>query len=224
MKPDLPYRSRADAGRYLAQELAQYKYRSDVFVLGITRGGVPVAAEVARALQVPMDVVVVRKLGAPFQPDLGMGAIAPDDVEVLDQALIRGFGLAKPNVDAVIAEERAELERRERRYRAGRPPLDLKNYTAILVDDGLAAGSTMLAAVEFARKHFAKRIVMAVPIGSHEAVEKLRDKVDVCICLARPEPFFAVGEWYWNFLPVSDAEVIRALEDSSKAVESPMHA
>jgi putative phosphoribosyl transferase len=183
-------------------------------VLGLTRGGVPVAAEVARALQAPLDVVVVRKLGAPFEPELAIGAIAGDGAEVLDEELIHAFGIARKNVDVIIARERSEVERRERLYRAGEPPLDLKERTAILVDDGLATGSTMLAAVAFARKRSARRIVLAVPVASRQAVEKLRGKVDDCVVLATPEPFFAVGEWYSNFLPVNDAEVIKLLEES----------
>ena len=216
MKPDLPYRNRAEAGRFLAAALARYASRPEVVVLGLTRGGVPVAAEVACALGAPLDVVVVRKLGAPFEPELAMGAIAGDGAEVLDEELIRGFGIARKDVDAIIAKERAEVERRERLYRAGRPPLDLKEHTAILVDDGLATGSTMLAAVAFARKRSVRRIVLAVPVGSHQAVEKLRGKVDECVCLATPDPFFAVGEWYWNFLPVSDTEVTKLLKESAR--------
>ena len=217
MKPDLPYRNRVEAGRFLAAALAGYRSRPEVVVLGLTRGGVPVAAEVASALHAPLDVVVVRKLGAPFEPELAMGAIAGDGAEVLDEELIRTFGIARKDVDAIVAKERAEVESRERLYRAGQPALDLKERTAILVDDGLATGSTMLAAVAFARKRSAKRIVLAVPVASRQAVEKLRGKVDECLVLATPEPFFAVGEWYWNFLPVSDTEVIKLLQANTVA-------
>lgn len=221
MKPDLPYRDRIEAGRFLAAELAQYKSKPEVIVLGLTRGGVPVAAEVASALQAPLDVVVVRKVGVPFEPELAMGAIAGDGTQVLDRHVIHGLGVTDKDVAAVVAEERAEVERRERLYRGGRPLMDLKERTAILVDDGLATGSTMLAAVAFARKRLAKRIVMAVPIASMGAVEKLRAKVDECVCLATPEPFFAVGEWYGNFLPVNDAEVLRLMEESAKRTAMP---
>jgi len=216
MEPHLPYRNRSEAGRLLVEELAHYKSKPDVVVLGLTRGGVPVAAEVASALQAPLDVVVVRKLGVPFEPELAMGAIAGDDTEVLDKELIHAVRLTDQEVRAVISRERAELQRRERLYRGGRPLLDLKEHTAILVDDGLATGSTMLAAVAFARKRLAKRVVMAVPVASVEAVEKLREKVDECICLATPDPFFAVGDWYRNFLPTDDAEVLKLLEESAK--------
>jgi len=216
MKPDLPYRNRTEAGRLLAEELAHYKSKPDVVVLGLTRGGVPVAAEVARALQAPLDVVVVRKLGVPFQPELAMGAIAGDGTQVLDRALVHTLGLADRDVDAVASREREELERRERLYRQGQPPLNLRERTAILVDDGLATGSTMLAAIAFTRKRLAKRIVLAVPVASVEGVEKLRGKVEECVCLATPKPFFSVGEWYWNFLPTNDVEVVRLLEESAQ--------
>ena len=224
MQPDLPYRNRAEAGRLLAAELAGYKSKAGVVVLGLTRGGVPVAAEVARALQAPLDAVVVRKLGVPFEPELAMGAIAGDNTEVLDQQLIQAMGLTEKDVAVAIRRERAEVERRERLYRGGRPRLDLKDRTAILVDDGLATGSTMLAAVAFARKRQAKRIVMAVPVASVEACEKLREKVDECVCLATPDPFFAVGEWYRTFLPTQDAEVIRLLEENAKSIALPLSA
>lgn len=218
MKPDLPYRDRTEAGRLLAAGLIHYKSKPDVVVLGLTRGGVPVAAEVASALQAPLDVIVVRKLGVPFQPELAMGAIAGDGTQVLDHGLIRTLGLTNREVDAVTVRERAEMERRERLYRGGRPPLDLKGRTAILVDDGLATGSTMSVAVAFARKRLAKRIVLAVPVGSVEAVEKLSEKVDECVCLATPEPFFAVGVWYSDFLPTSDTEVMQLLEESAQRI------
>ena len=223
MQPELPYRNRSEAGRLLAQELAHYKSKADVVVLGLTRGGVPVAAEVASALHAPLDAIVVRKLGVPFQPELAMGAIAADDTQVLDRGLVQALDLTNQDVEAVITRERAELERRERLYRAGRASLDLRERTAILVDDGLATGSTMLAAVAFARKRLAKRIVMAVPVASVEALERLREKVDECVCLATPDPFVSVGDWYGNFLPTEDAEVLKLLALSARrAVAVPM--
>jgi putative phosphoribosyl transferase len=214
MQPDLPYRNRAEAGRLLAAALTRYRSKTDVVVLGLTRGGVPVAAEVASALAAPLDVVVVRKIGVPFQPELAMGAIAGDETQVLDRGLIHSIGLPNDEVKRVIARERAELERREQLYRAARPPLSLTGRTAILVDDGLATGSTMLAAVQFARKRQARRIVLAVPVASVEAIEKLREKVNDCVCLATPDPFFSVGDWYCNFLPTEDGEVLKLLEAS----------
>jgi len=221
MRPDLPFRNRTEAGRVLAAELVHYESKPDVVVLGLTRGGVPVAAEVARALQAPLDVIVVRKLGVPFQPELAMGAIAGDGTQVLDRDLVHALGITNKDVDVVVAKERAEVERRERLYRGGRLPLSLKDRTAILVDDGLATGSTMLAAVAFARRRLAKRIVMAVPVASVDAVDKLREKVDECVCLATPDLFMAVGEWYENFLPVNDAEVMKLLEESAKRTAVP---
>ncbi len=221
MQPGLPYRNRVEAGRLLAAALTHYRSKADVVVLGLTRGGVPVAAEVANALEAPFDVVVVRKIGVPSQPELAMGAIAPDATQVLDSGLIRLIGLPNDEVDRVILRERAELERRERLYRARRTPLSLTGRTAILVDDGLATGSTMLAAVQFAKKRQAKRIVLAVPVASVEAVEKLRGKVDECVCLATPDPFFSVGDWYWNFLPTGDGEVLELLEANAKRGGAP---
>ena len=215
MEPDLPYRDRTEAGRLLGAKLSRYKSKPDVTVLGLTRGGVPVAAEVARALRAPLDVVVIRKLGVPFQPELAMGAIAGHGTQVLDKNLVRTLGITDRDVGVAIAKERAELERRERLYRGGRPPLDLKERTAILVDDGLATGSTMLAAVEFARRRLAKRIVVAVPVAAVQAVAKLREQVDECVCLATPEPFWAVGAWYRNFLPINDGEVMKLTDESS---------
>jgi len=212
----LPYRTRSEAGRLLAKELAHYKSRADVVVLGLTRGGVPVAAEVASMLHAPLDVVVVRKLGVPFQPELAMGAIAGDNTQVLDQQLVHALDLTDSDIASVIIRERAELERRERRYRGDRAPVDWKGHTAILVDDGLATGSTMLAAVAYVRKRLAKRIVMAVPVASVEALEKLREKVDECVCLATPDPFFSVGNWYWNFFPTEDTKVLKLLEESAE--------
>jgi putative phosphoribosyl transferase len=221
MQPDLPYRNRAEAGRLLAAALTRYRSKTDVVVLGLARGGVPVAAEVASALGVPLDVVVVRKIGVPLQPELAMGAIAGDETQVLDTRFIRSIGLPNDEVDRLVARERAELQRRERLYRAGRPPLNLNGRTTILVDDGLATGSTMLAAIQFARKRQAKRIVLAVPVASVEAVEKLREKVDECVCLAAPDPFFSVGDWYWNFLPTEDAEILKLLETNAQPGGAP---
>lgn len=216
MKPDLPYQNRTEAGSLLAGELSSYKSNPDVVVLGLTRGGVPVAAEVARALNAPLDVVVVRKLGVPFRPELAMGAIAGDRTLVLDKDLVHALHIKDKDVDAVLAKERAELARRERLYRGGRPALELKDRIAILVDDGLATGSTMLAAVAFAKKRLVKRIVVAAPVASVDAVEKIRDKVEESVFLATPQLFLAVGVWYRNFLPVNDAEVMNLMEESAK--------
>jgi putative phosphoribosyl transferase len=216
MRPDLPYRNRVEAGRFLAGELTDYRAKEDVVVLGLTRGGVPVAAEVATALAVPLDALVVRKLGVPVQPELAMGALAPEETRVLDEQLIRALHLSIGTVEAVVGREQAELMRREQLYRSGRPPLDLKDRTVILVDDGLATGSTMLAAVQFARKLAPRRIVLAVPVASAGALEKLRPEVDECVCPATPEPFYSVGDWYWSFPPSTDSEVMELLEEGRR--------
>ena len=216
MKLDLPYRNRAEAGRFLAEALSHYKAKPGVIVLGLTRGGVPVAVEVAQALRAPLDAIVVRKLTPPSEPELAIGAIAADGIQVLDRESVRVLGLSDGDICETANNQRKELERQEGLYRSGRPPLELKERTAILVDDGLATGSTMLAAVAFARKRKAKRVVVAVPIGSAQALNKVRSQADECVCLAAPDRFYAVGEWYWNFLPVSDDEVVKFLDDNAK--------
>jgi putative phosphoribosyl transferase len=216
MKPVLPYRDRSEAGRLLAAELGHYKSERDVLVLGLARGGLPVASEVASTLDAPLDVLVVRKLGAPMQPELAIGAIAADGSSVLNEEIIRDLALSAHAIDSITQREHAEVERRERIYRSGRPPLDLKDRIVILVDDGLATGSTMLAAVRFARTRSPKKVVLAVPVGSIRAVEMLRAEVDECVCLATPEWFYAVGEWYSEFPQVTDAEVKSLLDQSCR--------
>jgi putative phosphoribosyl transferase len=213
MTPALPYRNRSEAGRLLAVALDHYKCKSDVLVLGLARGGLAVASEVAGALQVPLDVLVVRKLGAPSQPELAIGAIARG-TRVLDERIIHELGISPYEIDVIMRREQAELERRERAYRAGQPPVDLKGRTVILVDDGLATGSTMFAAVRFAREQSPKEIVLAVPVASIEAIERLRAEVDRCVCLATPKWFYAVGAWYLDFPQVTDAQVKAILEAS----------
>jgi putative phosphoribosyl transferase len=214
MTPVLPYRNRPEAGRLLAAELGRYKSGRDVLVLGLARGGLPVAAEVASALDAPLDVLVVRKLGAPMQPELAIGAIAADGTRVLNEEIIRDLALSTYSIDLITQREQAEVERRERVYRSGRPALDLKDRIVILVDDGLATGSTMLAAVRFASKRSPKKVVLAVPVGSIQALEMLRAEVDESVCLATPEWFYALGEWYRDFPQVTDIEVKSLLDQS----------
>jgi putative phosphoribosyl transferase len=216
MKPNLPFEDRSQAGRLLAAELARYKLTKNVVVLGLARGGLPVAFEVAKALQAPLDVLVVRKLGAPGQPELAMGAIAVDGTRVLDEETIRYLGISAEAVEVVTRQEQKELERREKLYRAGRPPLNLRGRIAILVDDGLATGSTMLAAIRFSKQRSPERIVLAVPVASTSALEKLRPEVDECVCLAAQEFFYAVGLWYQDFPQTTDAAVKSLLEESSR--------
>ncbi len=204
------FRDRRDAGRLLTQKLTAYANRPDVFVLALPRGGVPVAYEVARALRAPMDVFVVRKLGVPGYDELAMGAVATGGVRVLNDQLVKRLGIPDYLIDAVAAHERRELARRERLYRGGRPSLDISGRTVILVDDGLATGATMHAAIVALRQLQPARIVVAVPTASPEACEEMRAEVDDVICAITPEPFQAVGRWYQDFSQTTDEEV-RAL-------------
>jgi putative phosphoribosyl transferase len=202
--------NREDAGRQLAARLDAYKNRPDVVVLGLPRGGVPVAYEVARHLAAPLDVFVVRKLGLPGQSELAMGAIAGDSVEVLNHDVIDHLGVPRAVVDRVVERERAELQRREAAFRADRLPLDVADKTVIIVDDGLATGSTMEAAIAALRQMRPARIVVAVPVGAEETCARLRGTADDVICLSTPWPFTAVGQWYEDFAQTTDQEV-RAL-------------
>jgi putative phosphoribosyl transferase len=211
----LPFEDRSEAGRTLAAELAQRRFPTDTVVLALPRGGVPVGLEVATQLGVPLDVIVVRKVGVPWQPELAMGAIA-GSVELLDEQLISELGIPRKDIEETVAREKAEVERREKRFRAGRAGLDLSGRTVLIVDDGLATGSTMLAAVRYAKKVHAARVIAAVPVGSDEAVRRIQKEADECLCLATPEYFAAVGEWYIDFQQVSDADVERLLEASRR--------
>ena len=205
----------------LAQVLVGYANRSDVIVLALPRGGVPVAYEVAKALHAPLDVFVVRKLGVPGHEEYAMGAIASGGVRVLNDEVVRRLGIPDAAVDAVTRYEQGELERRERLYRAGRPPPDARGRTVILVDDGLATGSTMLAAVRALRAQQPARIVVAVPTAAAETCAQLRSEADEVVCATTPEPFRAVGMWYDDFSQTSDEEVrellARAEQDAAHA-------
>ncbi len=204
------FRDRAAAGRAVAGLLGHLAGRNDVVVLGLPRGGVPVAAEVAAALGAPLDVLVVRKLGVPGQRELAMGAIAGGGVRVLHQAVVDEMAIGSDVIDAVAAHEGAELARREEAYRAGRPPLDVAGRTVVVVDDGLATGSTMRAAVAALRAMRAGRIVVAVPVGARETCHDLAGEADEVVCARIPHAFHAVGQWYDDFFPTTDDE-IRAL-------------
>jgi len=206
IKPGL-FRDRQDAGRVLAEKLAAYANRPDVLVLALPRGGVPVAYEVARALGAPLDVFVVRKLGVPGYEELAMGAVATGGVRVLNDQLIQRLGIPDHVIDAVTARERQELARRERLYRDGRPPPDISGRTVILVDDGLATGATMQAAIEALRQQNPARIVVAVPTASPDTCEEMKAKADDVICAITPQPFDAVGRWYQDFSQTTDEEV-----------------
>jgi predicted phosphoribosyltransferase len=205
------YRDRDAAGEALADRLTDYAGRPEVLVLGLVRGGVPVAARVARSLRVPLDVLVVRKLGVPWSPEVGFGALGPGGVRVLNQDV--AGRLESEDVDRVTSEEGAELARREARYRAGRPPLSLAGHTAILVDDGLATGATAAVAVEVAHRMGADRTVLAAPVGSTEAVAWLRRIADEVVCPLVPPDFGAVSRFYEDFPQTSDDEVTALLAE-----------
>jgi putative phosphoribosyl transferase len=217
MSPQL-FRDRSEAGRQLAARLAHYADHPDVLVLALPRGGVPVGYEVARALHVPMDVFIVRKLGVPGHEELAMGAVASGGVRVLNDQVVRGLGIPDYVIDAVAGWELQELERRERLYRGQRPPPDVRGKTVILVDDGLATGSTMLAAVRALHQLGPARIVVAVPVASPDTCELLKSEVDEVVCAVTPEPFYAVGLWYQNFSQTTDEEVRELLEQSASEV------
>jgi putative phosphoribosyl transferase len=205
------FHDRSEAGRLLGAEFKTHDLPKNSVVLALPRGGVPVAFEVAKALGASLDVLVVRKLGVPWQPELAMGAVARGAgipaVRILDEKLIRHEGISSAEVEAISAREAAEAERREQLYRADRPPLDLRNRTVILVDDGLATGSTMLASVQVVKSLSPSAIIVAVPVVSRLACAHIRQVADDCVCLAAPMPFRAVGEWYEDFHQISDAEV-----------------
>ncbi len=206
------FQDRAEAGRFLAEKLGDFANRPDVIVLALPRGGLPVGFEVARALNAPLDVFLVRKLGMPGQEELAIGAIAMGGVRVLNYEVVRGMALTEETIEAVAAVESRELERRERQYRGQRPEPQLRGRTVVLVDDGLATGSTMRAAAAAIRKHGAAKLVVAVPVGPRSSCEELRAEADEVICGATPEPFFAVGQWYRQFPQISDDEVRELLE------------
>jgi putative phosphoribosyl transferase len=213
----LIYANRRDAGAVLAAELKQYRGRSDVVVLALPRGGVPVGYEVARALDAPLDVFVVRKLGAPGHRELAMGAIASGGVRVLNRDVIGWYGISPAAIEATAREELAELERRERTYREGREPVDVKDRVVLLVDDGLATGSTMKAAVQAVRQRGPARIVVAVPVGAPQTCSGLQELADEVMCARTPEDFAAVGQWYADFEQTSDAEVRELLREAAEA-------
>jgi predicted phosphoribosyltransferase len=201
------FRDRFEAGRLLASKLSHLSNRPDVVVLALPRGGVPVGYEVAKALNAPLDVFVVRKLGVPGHEELAMGAIASGGVRVVNENVVRALGIPDEVVDTVAAEEEQELERREREYRDGRPPIDVRGRTVILVDDGLATGSSMRVAALALRNKNPARIIVAVPVASAAACAEFELEVDQVICAVTPNPFRAVGQWYADFSQTTDQEV-----------------
>lgn len=213
------FADRSDAGHQLARALApRFGGRADLIVLGLPRGGVPIAFEIANALDAPLDVFIVRKIGLPGHEEFGIGAIASGGVRVVDRQVLRSYGIDDETLERITARERQELERRERRYRDERSFPDLRGRTVILVDDGLATGSTMRAAVAALREEGPREIVVAVPVGAPETCASLAREVDDIICLRTPEPFYAVGLWYEDFDQTTDEEVHDLLERAAHRV------
>ncbi len=201
------FRNRTEAGRVLAADLAGYEGRTDLIVLALPRGGVPVGHEVARALGAPLDVFLVRKLGLPGHEELAMGAIASGDIRLINEEVVRAYDVSDADIEAVTAVEQRELERRERIYRDNRPLPPLRDRTVILVDDGLATGATMRVAVLALRQESPSRIVVAVPVAAADTCDEFRTLVDDVVCAETPSPFYAVGLWYEDFAQTTDEEV-----------------
>jgi len=211
------FRDRSDAGRQLASKLMRYANRDDVVVLALPRGGVPVGYEVAKALHAPLDVFVVRKLGVPGHEELAMGAIASGGVRILNDSVLSQLPISEEAIEAASAREEEELRRREQAYRDGRPPLALEGKIVLLVDDGLATGSTMRAAVEALRRLHPGWVVVAVPVGAKETCADFKEVADDALCAATPEPFYAVGMWYDDFAQTGDDEVRELLARGAMA-------
>jgi putative phosphoribosyl transferase len=220
------FRDRQDAGRRLARALRTFHGKGDVLVLGLARGGVPVAYEVAQALEVPLDVFAVRKLGVPGQEELAMGAIASGGLRVLNEDVVGALALEPHEIERAAERETTELERRERTYRRDRPQRSLAGKTILLVDDGLATGSSMEVAVQAVRSHDPAEIVVAIPVGPPGTCERMRNVADAVICLEEPGGFFAVGQFYDDFRQTSDDEIIALLEeaDAGRRPEGEEHA
>lgn len=209
------FKDRVEAGRLLADQLKPYRLDSNVLILALPRGGVPVGYEVARLLRLPLDVFLVRKLGVPGHKELAMGAIASNSEPTIHPHILNQLSIPASEVDKVIRLERVELSRREKLFRMNRPDLQLTGKTILVIDDGLATGSTMLAAVSAIKQHFPKKIVVAVPVASHSAIALIESHCDEIVCLSIPEPFYSVGLWYENFEQTTDEEVIDLLARAS---------
>jgi putative phosphoribosyl transferase len=211
------FADRAEAGRALAEALEDYRGRDHLVVIGLARGGVPVAYEVAARLEAPLEVFVVRKLGVPGHEELAMGAIASGGVRVLNQRVVDGLAIEKGTFERVIANETDELSRRERLYRSGRPPIELRDTTAILVDDGLATGSSMLAAVRALQTAGTRAVVAAVPVAPEDTCEAIREEADEVVCARTPRPFLSVGTYYDDFAQTTDEDVRALLARAAEA-------
>jgi len=214
------FADRFEAGLLLASKLGEFRNRDDVVVLALPRGGVPVGYEVANALHAPLDVFVVRKLGVPGQEELAMGALASGGIILVNRDVVEGLGISQQTIDAAASREQPELERREREYREGRSPIEVQQRTVILVDDGLATGSSMRVAATALRTKAPAQIVVAVPVASPSTCREFEDEVERVICAVTPEPFWAVGQWYRNFSQTTDEEV-RELLGRSANLASP---
>jgi predicted phosphoribosyltransferase len=208
------FANREEAGRMLAEALSAYTGRSDIFILALPRGGVPVAYEVAKTLLAPMDLWLVRKLGVPGQEELALGALAAKNIRVLNQEIIDLLNIDQTVIDTVVSREQAELERRNQLYRRGKPPPDIEGKTIIIVDDGLATGATMRVAIASLRQARAARIVAAVPVGAASTCRKIEKESDELVCLYKPEPFYGVGQWYSDFSQTSDENVLTLLNNA----------
>lgn len=213
------FRDRFQAGRRLASVLAPYAGRPNLLVLALPRGGVPVGFEVARALHAPLDIMLVRKLGVPGHEELAMGAIASGGIRILSDGIVAALGIPERTIATVAANEEIELTRREQAYREGRAPADVRGRTVILVDDGLATGSTMRAAAAALRAQHPERVVIAVPVAPRDTCESLQREADVVVCALAPEPFYAVGNWYEDFSQTTDEEVRELLRRAAEAPE-----
>lgn len=213
----MPFRDRIHGGQLLAQKLMQYAYREDVLVLAVPRGGVPVGFEVAQALHAPLDVFVLRKLGVPWQEELAFGAVASGGVRVVEQETIDALGLTSEEIEAVVEREQSELRRRERVYRDDRPAPHVQGKTVLLVDDGIATGSSMLAAIAALRQLKPVKIVVAVPVAAASTTKRLQKIADEFVAVEVPAAFYAVGQFYADFQPTSDEEVVDLLERASAA-------
>ncbi|OFV96394.1 MAG: phosphoribosyl transferase [Acidobacteria bacterium RIFCSPLOWO2_12_FULL_54_10] len=218
------FRNRTEAGMLLANRLAAYADRPDVLILALPRGGVPVAFEIAKALRAPLDVVIVRKLGTPGQEELAMGAIATGGMRVLNDPVVRSLGISTRQIESVAAKEQLELERRERLYRSDRAALDIRDRTVILVDDGIATGTSMQVALAAVRRQGPSRLILAVPVAPLSTCEEMKGMVDEFVCLLSPEDFMAISLWYQDFSQTSDQEVceLLAFANQMRSSEAPI--
>ncbi|MBD2258622.1 phosphoribosyltransferase [Pseudanabaena sp. FACHB-2040] len=212
--PSAAFRDRVEAGQHLAKALLKYERQPQTWVLALPRGGVPVGAEIAKALSLPLDVCLVRKLGVPGQAELAMGAIASHGVQILNHDIIRRMNIATEDIQRVATAEAEELQRRDRTYRPNKPPLDIQGQAIILVDDGIATGSTLKAAISVLRQQQPQRIVVAVPVAPPSTVEELRQEVDEVVCLAQPDPLYSISLWYGHFDQTSDETVCKLLQQN----------